>query len=305
MNRRRFLAVEAGLALAGRASPAPSVVWRGAALGAAVSITLGGGAARAAAALDAARAEIAEAERLFSLWRDDSVLARLNRDRRASGAPAFARLVAEALAASRASEGFFDPTVQPLWRAIAGGAGPAAAAAARALIGADRVAVDGDAVTLAPGAALTLNGIAQGWAADRVAWALAGFGYRDALVDMGEFAGRGRRPDGGPWRVGVAHPWTGAVVATLTLAGRAAATSAPFATRIGRAEGAHILDPVGAPGARLASVTVVAASAARADALSTAVAAAPARMAEALLRAGGAEEAVLVDADGRVRHARL
>jgi thiamine biosynthesis lipoprotein ApbE len=66
-----------------------------------------------------------------------------------------------------------------------------------------------------------------------------------------------------------------------------------------------VFDPVGAPGPRLASVTVIAATAARADALSTAAAAAPAALVPRLLRAGGAMEAVLADADGSVRRLRL
>jgi thiamine biosynthesis lipoprotein ApbE len=48
-------------------------------------------------------------------------------------------------------------------------------------------------------------------------------------------------------------------------------------------------------------VTVVAASATLADALSTAAAAAPEGMADAILRDGGADEAVIVTAAGAVR----
>jgi thiamine biosynthesis lipoprotein len=85
----------------------------------------------------------------------------------------------------------------------------------------------------------------------------------------------------------------------IALDGAAAATSAPGATRVGRAGRSHLFDPVGAPGPRWASVTVLAETAAQADALSTAIAAAPQGMAQALLRECGGRRALLIASDGR------
>nr|WP_325166430.1 FAD:protein FMN transferase [Thermohalobaculum xanthum] len=136
------------------------------------------------------------------------------------------------------------------------------------------MAFDSHSVKLGrPGMALTLNGIAQGAVADRVAALLRAEGLTDLLVDMGEIAGLGHRPDGTPWQAGIADPG-GALQARVGLSDRALATSAPMGTVLdaGGAVG-HILDPRGghaAPGWRLVSVS--APKAALADGLSTAFA---------------------------------
>lgn len=303
-SRRRALRILACAALAPGAAafaPPPRVVWRGVALGAAAEIALGWaprgpGEAGEAAALAAALGALGRVERLFSLHDPDSALSRLNRDGRlARPDPDFVALLALADAAHRVSGGAFDPTVQPLWRALAEGGDAAAQARARALIGWDGVAWDAGAVRLArPGAALTLNGVAQGFAADRVSAALAAHGFARTLVDMGEWRGRG-----GPWRLGAAGA-DGAPIGLLTLEDGAAATSAPGALRIGRAGVAHIIDPAARAAPRWRSVTVVAAAAAWADALSTALAAAPADRARAIVAAAGLRAALLEGEDGGV-----
>ena len=119
--------------------------------------------------------------------------------------------------------------------------------------------------------ALTLNGIAQGYIADRVAGLLRARGLVDVLVDTGEIKALGRRADGTPWRAGIAMP-DGTPVARRMLSGRALATSAPMATLLDAARGAgHILDPrTGEPAARWRLASVSAPRAALADALSTA-----------------------------------
>lgn len=301
-SRRRALHILACAALApGAASFAPParVVWRGAALGAPAEIALGGGplaASAEAAALAAALAALRGVERLFSLHDPGSALSRLNREGRLSRPdPAFVALLAVADAAYRISDGAFDPTVQPLWRALAEGGGADAVAQARALIGWDGVAWSDRSVRLLrPGAALTLNGVAQGFAADQVSAALAAHGLTATLVDMGEWRGRG-----GPWRLGAAGG-DGALVGQLTLHDGAAATSAPGALRIGRDGVAHILDPAARVASRWRSVTVVAHSAAWADALSTALAAAPADQARTIIAAAGLRAALLEDVEGGV-----
>src|SRR5690606_12878861 len=111
----------------------------------------------------------------------------------------------------------FDPTVQPLLRlyfdhfstpgASPAGPSPRAIAGARQRVGFDDVEVRADRIRLArPGAAITLNGVAQGFVTDRVADLLLADGFGDVLVDLGEGRALGRRPDGGAWRAAVAAP---------------------------------------------------------------------------------------------------
>ncbi|MDO8883720.1 FAD:protein FMN transferase, partial [Pseudotabrizicola sp.] len=117
--------------------------------------------------------------------------------------------------------------------------------------------------TLRPGMALTLNGIAQGYIADRVAALLADNDLSRALIDTGEMIAL---PDGS-WPVQLAGG------GKLTLQNRALATSAPRGMTFG-GDGvtSHIFDPAtGRPVlSRWRSMTVSASSAAVADALSTA-----------------------------------
>jgi thiamine biosynthesis lipoprotein len=209
-------------------------------------------------------AELARVERSASLHAD-SELARLNRDGRLAGPSAGLReLLDLAGRVHEATGGAFDPTVQPLWLATARGGDRAAAAA---LVGWGRVRIHPGALTIGRGQALTLNGIAQGWAADRIAAILRAEGIGNVLIDMGEIAALGRRSDGLPWRAGVAEPG-GETIATLDLTDRALATSSPRGTLIGDGR-PHILGPAGQP-PLWSTVAVSAPLAAVADALSTA-----------------------------------
>lgn len=268
LTRRRFIAISAALLPSAALAGAVTHVETGIALGAQVTLRLRHPDAPRLAAL--AMAEIRRLEGVFSLYRPDSALARLNRDG-ALPAPPFELLECLGLAGAvhAASGGLFDPTVQPLWlaEATATARGTALSAvervAAQARIGWRRVVLAPQAITLGKGQAVTLNGIAQGYIADRVAGLLASRGLTRALIDTGEMVAL---PDGS-WPVALPDG------ARLPLSGRALATSAPLGMTFG-ADGrrSHILDPrTGAPvAARWRSVSISAPSAALADALSTA-----------------------------------
>jgi thiamine biosynthesis lipoprotein len=266
MRRRRFLMVAAAAALAPGAGRAGTLRRRFLALGAEAEIVLHGPADLLPPALAAAEAEIARAEALFSLYRPDSALARLNAAGRLDAPdPAFLDLLALCDRVHAATAGRFDPTVQPLWRALAEGRDPAPA---RGALGWTRVARTADSVRLAPGQALTFNGIAQGFATDRVTAALTRHGLTRALVNIGEY-----RAQGGPFRLGIEDPAAG-FLGQLTLDSGAVATSAPGALTLPDGS-AHILDPLHGGPPLWSSVTVTAASAGLADGLSTALCHAP------------------------------
>ena len=272
LNRRRFIAISAAL-MAPLPAAAALHTETGQALGAKVTLRLAHPDAPAIAAR--AMAEIARLEDIFSLYREGSALMRLN----AAGTldtPPFELLECLSLAGAvhAASDGRFDPTVQPLWalHAAAAIAGqevtPEALAAARAQVGWGRVTLDPGRITLAPGMGLTLNGIAQGYIADRVAALLEAEGLGNLLIDTGEFRALGGHPQGGAWPVRLAQG------GTVALRGRALATSAPLGTTFDQAgRMGHILDPrSGRPVAGVwQAVSVSAPTAALADALSTAI----------------------------------
>lgn len=272
-TRRRFLAISAAaFALPAAAHAQQVYTWSGLALGARATIRL---AHPDAAAITArAAAEIERLEDIFSLYRRDSAVSRLNREGRLD-APPFDLLECLSLAGAvhHATGGLFDPTVQPMWAAYADatarGEVPSAdvLAQARALTGWDGVTLDAALISMRAGMALTLNGIAQGYIADRVAGLLAAEGLQNILIDTGEFRALGQQPQGGAWPVGLAQ---GGAVA---LTSRALATSAPRGTVFDVAGVlGHILDPksglTAAP--RWRGISVSASSAALADGLSTA-----------------------------------
>ena len=272
LSRRRFIAISAAVLAAGPARAVPATRWAGLALGARASITLAHPDAERITAM--ARDEIARLEDVFSLYRSDSALSRLNREG-ALDAPPFELVDCLGIAGlvHAATGGAFDPTVQPLWAAYAtafaaGGAPtPGALAEARDRLGWDRVEVTSARIGFRrPGMALTLNGIAQGYIADRVARLLEGEGLGDILIDTGELRALGGQPDGTAWPVHLARG------DSFPLRDRALASSAPLGTGFDQ-EGrvGHILDPrTGRPApASQPGITVAAPSAALADALST------------------------------------
>lgn len=307
------LALGGGAALIGAgASPghdAPRSYRRAAlAFGTTVSIALRAPGPRdAEAAFAAAFAEVRRVDRLASLTAPDGELFRLNRD----GAlrdphPDLVAMLRMAARLHAATEGAFDATVQPMWLAFDAaarrGAWPAEAeiAALRARVDGAALLVAEDRVAFArPGMAATLNSLARGLAADRVAGALARRGIADALFDVDVLGALGRRPDGTPWRVAVRHPRDpGASVGTAELRGCLATSgdyeyfwSADYSRN-------HIIDPRrGRSPAGFSSVAVAAGDGLTADGLSTAAFLLDRPAAEALLARFGAE-ALFVDKAG-------
>jgi thiamine biosynthesis lipoprotein len=322
-SRRRvvtLIAAAAGLPLLGyvRNAQARPVHWEGTAMGTRASLTLHHpDEALARRAIEAAVAELRRLEGQFSLFRADSALSTLNRDGVLTNASdEFLALAGEARRYAELTGGAFDPTVQPVWRLYFGHfmterpdpAGPSSADLARAVALVDWRGLDVDAVarrvSLArPGMGVTFNGIAQGFVTDRVGEVLKAHGLERMLVDMGEPRAHSTRPDGTAWRIGIAdpgHPERG--VATLEVVDKAVATSGGYGTLFD-AEGrfTHLVRPEdGSTAPARRGVTVVADTAAKADALSTALSVAPTDRRAAIVEAAGGIEAHFVAADGAI-----
>lgn len=324
LKRRRFLTLSACCAAPAGALAHPSirpVVWRGVALGALASMQLvHPDRAWARAVLARCLDEVARLEGIFSLYRPDSALSRLNAAGELRAPPhELVELLSTSLALAHASGGAFDPSVQPLMQlylqhfatpgAASGGPTPAQLARARAAVGHADVEVDSARIRLLrPGAALTLNGIAQGFITDRVAGLLRAAGLRHLLLDLGEGRAHGRRADGQPWRASVADPADPARgLFELALGSEAGllpalATSAGSGTPFGADPRLHhLLDPASGRSAHFhAAVSVAADSATLADGLSTALSVLPPGRAAALLAHYPGARAWFVDGQGRV-----
>ncbi|WP_244607301.1 FAD:protein FMN transferase [Bosea sp. CS1GBMeth4] len=263
--------------------------------------------------IERALGEMRRVERVFSLYRDDSALSVLNRRGVLLAPPAeLVTLLAECRRYFELTGGRFDPTVQALWglyrehfsRPGADPQGPPAPTlqATLARVGFDQVGFDQDRIVFhRPGMALTLNGIAQGWATDRVVALLRREGVVSSLVDMGESRALGARPDGTPWRIGIADPdRPDRVASTLDAVDEAVATSGAYGFRFdpaGRFN--HLFDPRAGTCAHVhESVTVVMPTATAADALSTAFSLMVPADIERTLRRLGDGRAGIVSASG-------
>lgn len=326
-NRRRFVSIVAACAgaapfAATQAADRPiATVWKGTAMGALASMTLLHPDRAAARALIARCVdEIDRLEAVFSLYRSDSSLSRLNAAGVLRDPPLeLVELLSQSLDLARSSGGAFDPTVQPLYRlyaahfarpgAAASGPSPQAIAAVLPSVGYGGVEVRPDLIRLRRrGMAITLNGIAQGYVTDRVADLLRDAGIMNVMVDLGEARAHGRSATGDRWRAAIADPRRpqrtlfdlalgdgGAVLPAL-------ATSAALGTVFGPDPRVnHLFDPsTGRSANRYLSVSVAAPRAALADGLSTALSVMPRARATALLAGQPSVRAWLVDKGGQI-----
>ncbi len=126
------------------------------------------------------------------------------------------------------------------------------------------------------GMVLELGGLAKGFILDQAVALLKSFGVTSAFINAGgDIALLGSRPDGEPWKLGIRHPRDqNKILAVLQVTDAAVVTSGDYERNFNQAGVAyhHILDPeTGKPARGLASVTILAATATEADALSTAV----------------------------------
>jgi thiamine biosynthesis lipoprotein len=317
--RRRFLQIGLGvgglgvwsaIAKSSRRDFHTEVHRRGRALGTTVELRLlHESSKKGEAALDAAFAAIEQVEEVMSLYRPQSRLSELNR----IGAlddphPWLMHVLQHAQALSRTTDGAFDVTMQPLWQCWSQAAREermpteAEVYAACRLVDWRSLHVSSQRIELQrPGMQITLNGIAQGFAADQAAAALRSCGVVHALINTGEVQALGRKRDEA-WTVGIQHPrHADAYSALVSLNNRALSTSGDYATSFSPDKRHHhIIDPrVGYSPTELASVTILAGSALEADALSTAVLVLGADHGLKLIAARNDVDALFVFKDGR------
>ncbi len=162
--------------------------------------------------------ELERLDALLSNYRSDSVLETFNAKQTLDPITLPAELVdllRIAAAVHAASDGCFDPTVRPLVR-LWGFDGttpsvPSDAAIEATLpdVGLDKLVIlDAQHVRkTVPALAIDMASIGQGYTVARLAAVFERRGIENYLVEIGgELAARGAKPDGKPWRVGIADP---------------------------------------------------------------------------------------------------
>jgi thiamine biosynthesis lipoprotein len=228
-------------------------------------------------------------DRSMNAWDSSSRVARLNAGDTVRPDPLMREMMRRSRMVFRQTNGAFDPTVGPLvafW-----GFGPDKRSAVdtlrldsvRRLVGLPRLPRMQGRLALPPGMQLDFNAIAQGYTVDLLARYFNRRGLRHYLVEVGgEARTRGHNPDGKPWRLGIDKPTEkidqqDRFQVIIKLDSASLATSGNYRKFwVDSTTGlryAHTIDPrTGRPAmSRLLSASVVAPSAATADAYATAL----------------------------------
>ena len=263
--------------------------------------------------LDTAENEIRNLEKMFSATDPESPVYKLNLSGSAELPEEVRDLLSEAVDVSSVTAGAFDPTVCPFvdaWgftREEQQVPSEAELTELRSFIGTEHVHLDGDTVTLDPGTALDLGGIAKGCAAQKCADLLKEQGVKSAILSLGgNVQTVGNKPDGTLWAVGIADPRNpSSPAAVLHFEGSKALVTSGSYQRYFEKDGVryhHILDPkTGRPADNgLASVTILADSGTLADGFSTALFVMGMEKAEEFWRTRDDFEAVFIKTDGTI-----
>jgi len=235
-------------------------------------------------------AELSRIDTLMSVWREDSEVSRFNAWESTEPfeiSPEMVAVLTRSREMWRVTGGVFDPAIGRLVRLWGLGAWPAPGAPspgqiaeALAASGFARLSLEGRLIRKKdPQVWIDLDGIAPGYAVDRLFEALQQEGLGGVLVELGGEVRVGSPPPGrAGFRIGVDEPrYDGgrSLYATLELANAAVSTSGDYRKWILR-DGkrlSHILDPhTGRPAdSGVVSATVVAPDCATADALAKAL----------------------------------
>lgn len=259
----------------------------------------------------AAVSEINRLDALLSVTNESSEVFALNLDGEAEFSMDTFDLLNKAIAVSRRTDGAFDPTVYPLVEAWGFTKDEQrvpsreSLAAARSLVGYERLSDRLDVTYVSFDGKLDFSGIAKGYTAQKVVGLLKSRGVETAFLSLGgNVQTLGDKPDGEAWNVGIADPENPSrAIACLRFHGSLALVTSGGYQRYFEENGVryhHILDPrTGYPAdSGLASVTVLAQDGTLADGLSTALFVMGMEKASALWRESDDFEAVFITQDG-------
>lgn len=253
------------------------------AMGTIVTIKIIGYKASSQSALDKAFYEISTIEDTISPYKQDSEISRLNKEGYIDEAsPDLLFLIERSINYGTLSNGAFDITIQPvldLWKTkISAGEYPDKEEINKTLtlVNYSNITINNDTIAFnMHGMAVTLGGIAKGYAVDRAVSVLKEEGYLSGLVNAGGdgmYFGTGQ--DGSNWRVGLVNPDNKSEsIVILNISDMAVATSGNYERYFNEsARLSHISDPRdGYSCQSLISATVIATSAMEADTLATTI----------------------------------
>ena len=250
-------------------------------------------------------------EKKLSVTDESSEIYRLNRDKQADMSADTLELIGFAKDMCERTDGALDITVYPIVKAWGFTTGkyriPPADELQSLLKTVDhhKLKINGSTVTLPDDSMVDLGSVAKGYTGDRLIEHFRANGITSAIVSLGgNVQTLGTKPDGSPWRVGIADPFGGEYAGTLNVQNKCVITSGSY-QRFFEENGVryhHIIDPsTGAPAAGgLVSVTVVGDKGVLCDALSTALFVMGKDKAFDHCSSNSDFDALFIDEDGRI-----
>jgi thiamine biosynthesis lipoprotein len=226
--------------------------------------------------------ELHRLDSLLSYFSEQSLVSSVNRSQKVYVPEDLKGLFTMSDSIASMTEGLFDITIAPLseiWGFYSHESNipdSGKIEATKKLVDYKKIHIENDTLSLPKGMKIDLGGIAQGFAADRIAALLRQHGVTAAVINIaGEVVAIGRSPQGRPWHIGIQHPRDEGIIETVELEDAAVSTSGDYEKFfiIGNKRYPHIINPLtGYPASDFVSVTIFSKDAAFADALATAVA---------------------------------
>jgi len=153
--------------------------------------------------------EVSRLESIFTLYSDDSELSYLNKHGKLKHPSLeLVELMSLARKYGDISDGYFDMTLQPVWEIIKKyGIDSPKLKDALALVNYKKVKISPQEIVLEnPDMAISLNGIAQGYITDKITNLIESNGIKNALIDIGEIRALGGNESNKPWKIGLNDP---------------------------------------------------------------------------------------------------
>ena len=233
--------------------------------------------------IDEAFVEIDRLEALFSRYREGTPLWVLNREGILENPPSeMLEVLTHALEIDTLTDGAFDVTVAPLvdlysnsFEEVGELPSEVQIENALSLVGSQGINFDRDKIVFErDGMSLSFDGIAKGYIVDQAVKIIKKEGVRGGLIDAGgDMRATGEDLLGESWRLAIQHPRNpGSYLCLIDLSDGAVATSGDYMQYLTEDLIVHhIVDPrLGTSPDHTSSVSVIASTAAEADALSTA-----------------------------------
>lgn len=257
--------------------------------------------------------ELERIDSLLNRFSDVSLVSELNKNQRVKAPQDIIKLIVLSDSIAQMTGGLFDITVAPLleiWGFYENkfqNPDTMDIKSAVGLVDYRKIQIKNDSLILPVEMKIDLGGIAQGYAADRIAVILKKYNIESALINIGgEIVAIGRSPEARLWRIGIKNPRGDGLIETVEIEDLALSTSGDYEKFffIKDKRYPHIIDPrTGFPALDFVSVTIFAKSAAYADAVATAVAILGAEKGLEFLDSSGIHGIIYYDENGQIQRA--